>query len=150
MQLVKERSDLEKIVEYVASHNDTVRYLAITPHHDDAVRYLAITPHHDDAVRYLAITPDQVRRKRVAYEEYLEAVRDQKVTAKNVYTTEALQRGGEKKVKKKDEEQLLKEEDERKRRELGKIRTLMDDSLTFKKLISEVRPACYLTPDSSP
>ena len=137
MQLVKERSDLEKIVEYVASHNDTVRYLAITPH-------------HNDAVRYLAITPDQVRRKRVAYEEYLEAVRDQKVTAKNVYTTEALQRGGEKKVKKKDEEQLLKEEDERKRRELGKIRTLMDDSLTFKKLISEVRPACYLTPDSSP
>jgi len=101
VQLVKERSDLEKIVEYVASHNDTVR------------------------------------RKRVAYEEYLEAVRDQKVTAKNVYTTEALQRGGEKKVKKKDEEQLLKEEDERKRRELGKIRTLMDDSLTFKKLISE-------------
>ena len=41
-------------------------------------------------------------------------------------------------------------EDERKRRELGKIRTLMDDSLTFKKLISEVSPACYLTPDSSP
>ena len=43
VQLVKERSDLEKIVEYVASHNDAVR------------------------------------RKCVAYEEYLEAVRDQKV-----------------------------------------------------------------------
>ena len=35
----------------------------------------------------------------MAYQEYLDAVRDQKVTARNVYTTEALQRGGEKKVK---------------------------------------------------
>jgi len=101
VQLVKERSDLEKIVEYVASHNDTVR------------------------------------RKCVAYQEYLEAVRDSKVTARNVYTTEALQRGGEKKGKKKDEEQLLKEEEERKRRELGKIKTVMEDSATFKKLVSE-------------
>ena len=63
MQLVKERSDLEKIVEYVAAHNDTVR------------------------------------RKAVAYQEYLDAVRDQKVTARNVYTTEALQRGGERRAR---------------------------------------------------
>ena len=60
------------------------------------------------------------------------------MTAKNVYTTEALQRGGEKKGnKKKDAEQEIKEEEERKRRELGKIKTVMDDSPTFKKLISE-------------
>ena len=54
VQLVKERSDLEKIVEYVAAHNDTVR------------------------------------RKAVAYQEYLDAVRDQKVTARTLTLTRAL------------------------------------------------------------
>ena len=54
MQLVKERSDLEKIVEYVAAHNDTVR------------------------------------REAVAYQEYLDAVRDQKVTARTLTLTRAL------------------------------------------------------------
>merc|ERR1719337_303177 len=49
----------------------------------DLTKIVAFVQNHNDAVR----------RKFVAFEEYLEAVRDQKVTVKNVYTTEAMQRG---------------------------------------------------------
>tara|TARA_B110001452_G_scaffold11041_1_gene9183 strand:+ start:3615 stop:8069 length:4455 start_codon:yes stop_codon:yes gene_type:complete len=102
VQMVKERCDLEKIVEYVTNHNDAVR------------------------------------RKCVSYEEYLEAVRNNKVAAKNVYTSEAMQRGGErKKSKKKDADKERKEEDEKKKKEADKIRTVMAESPAFKKIVQE-------------
>ena len=63
MQLVKERQDLQKIVEFVNNHNDALR------------------------------------RKTAAYVEYLESVRESKVTVKNVYTTEAMQRARGPRVK---------------------------------------------------
>ena len=65
-------------------------------------------------------------------------MRNNKVTAKNVYTSEAMQRGGEKrKSKKKDAEKERKEEEERKKREAEKIRTVMAESPAFKKIIAD-------------
>jgi len=102
VQLVKERSDLQKIVEFVNNHNDVLR------------------------------------RKTAAFVEYLEAVRESKVTVKNVYTTEAMQRSrGPRRKKKVDEAQARKEEEERKKAEAEKIRTVMAEDATFKKLVTE-------------
>ena len=62
MQLMKERLDLQKIVEYVSTHHETLR------------------------------------RKHAAFSEYLEAVRESRVTVKNVYTNEKMQRSGDRKT----------------------------------------------------
>ena len=53
---MKERQDLQKIVDVVSTHNDALR------------------------------------RKHAAYGEYLEAVRESRVTVKNVYSNEKMQR----------------------------------------------------------
>ena len=79
-----------------------------------------------------------MRRKFVAFDEYLEAVRDQKVTVKNVYTTEAMQRGDkEKKKKKVDAEAQRKEAEERRKVEGEKVRAVMNEHPNFKKLCTE-------------
>ena len=102
VQLVKERQDLQKIVEFVNNHNDALR------------------------------------RKTAAYTEYLEAVRESKVTVKNVYTTESLQRAkGPRRKKKVDEATAKKEEEERRKAEAEKIKTVMAENPTFRKLILE-------------
>jgi len=102
VQLVKERQDLQKIVEFVNNHNAVLR------------------------------------RKTAAYGEYLESVRESKVTVKNVYTTEAMQRSrGPRRKKKVDEAQAKKQEDERKKAEADKIRSVMGENPAFKKLVTE-------------
>jgi len=84
---------------------------------------------------------DALKRKHTSYAEYLEQVREQKVTVKNVYTTEALQRGNDSKrrrVKKKaDAEQAKKEEEELQRVEAEKVRTVMAADSTFRKIVTE-------------
>ena len=94
----------------------------------DLTKIVAFVQNHNDAVR----------RKFVAFEEYLEAVRDQKVTVKNVYTTEAMQRGDkEKKKKKVDAEAQRKEAEERRKVEGEKVRAVMNEHPNFKKLCTE-------------
>ena len=102
VQLMKERQDLQKIVEFVSTHNDTLR------------------------------------RKHAAFVEYLEAVREQRVTVKNVYTNEKMQRGdSRKKRRNKDEAAAKREEEERKKLEADRVRTVMNDSPVFARIVHD-------------
>ena len=75
--LVEQRAQREA-KEFTRRHR-----VQLAKERQDLTKIVAFVQNHNDAVR----------RKFVAFEEYLEAVRDQKVTVKNVYTTEAMQRG---------------------------------------------------------
>jgi len=103
VQLVKERHDLQKIMDFVVNHSDSLR------------------------------------RKNVAFQEYLEGVREQKVTVKNVYASERLQRGDPKaRTKKKaDNESTRKAEEERKRAEEEKIKTVCAEHADFRKIMMD-------------
>jgi hypothetical protein len=107
VQLMKERQDLQKIVDFVTTHKE------------------------------------QLRRKHAAYTEYLEAVREQRVTIKNVYTNEKMQRGDRyKKHKAKDEVAAKRAEEERKKLEADRVRTVMAEHHAFAKIVNEHPTLC--------
>ena len=102
VQLVKERKDLQKIVEFVQTHKQ------------------------------------ELKRKHAAYGEYLEAVREARITVKNVYTNEKRQRMESRKKKgRKDDAAAKKEEEERKKNEAERVRTVMSENPTFGRIIEE-------------
>jgi len=98
VRLVKERTDLQKIVDFVITHKV------------------------------------ELRRKHAAYNEYLDAVREQRVTVKNVYTNEKLQRGDRRKARK-DDAAAKREEEERKKADLERVRVVMSSHPTFAHII---------------
>ena len=106
-QLVKERADLQKIVEFVAQHKH------------------------------------ELKRKHAAFGEYLEAVREARVTVKNVYTNEKLQRAATRKGRRgRDEAAAKKEEEERKKADAERVATVMRDHPTFKRIVDENPQLC--------
>jgi len=101
VQLVKERTDLQKIVEFVQTHRQSLK------------------------------------RKNAAYGEYLEAVRESRITIQNVYTTVKMQNKARGKSKRGDESAAKKEEEEKKKTEAERVRTVMNDNPTFARIIEE-------------
>jgi len=102
VQLMKERQDLQKIVEFVQTHN-------------------------------AALT-----RKHVSYSEYLESVRESRVTQKNVYTNEKATRSATKSKKKKsDDATAKKEEEERTKNVAERIKTVCEQHPSFAKIIAD-------------
>ena len=102
VQLVKERQDLQKIVEFVQTHKQ------------------------------------ELKRKHAAFGEYLEAVRESRITVKNVYTNEKMQRKESRKKKKRtDDAQAKKEEEERKKSETERVSNVMSDNATFARIVDE-------------
>jgi hypothetical protein len=105
VQLVKERQDLQNIVEFVATHKQ------------------------------------ELKRRHAAYGEYLEAVREARITTRNVYTNEKEQRKGTKKKSKAAAEAAAKkEEEEKKKLEGERVRNVIDDHPTFARIIEESPP----------
>ena len=82
-------SHAHEATRWLAPRSKRARHrVQLAKERQDLTKIVAFVQNHNDAVR----------RKFVAFEEYLEAVRDQKVTVKNVYTTEAMQRGDKEKM----------------------------------------------------
>jgi len=106
VQLVKERKDLSKIVEFVTTHQH------------------------------------ELKRRHAAYNEYLEAVREARVTVKNVYTNEKMQRAGARKKKRTDEAQAKKEMEDKKKNDAERVRTVMNENQTFARIIEEDAQLC--------
>lgn len=101
VQLIKERQDLQKIVEFVQVHSAALS------------------------------------RKHVSYTEYFAAIREIRITNKNVYTTERMQKGEKKSKRRPDEMTVRKEEAARLRAIQERVKTVMEQHSTFKKIIEE-------------
>mmetsp|Transcript_1315 Transcript_1315/g.2796 ORF Transcript_1315/g.2796 Transcript_1315/m.2796 type:complete len:386 (-) Transcript_1315:394-1551(-) len=99
VQLVKERKDLEKIVDFVSTHHEALK------------------------------------RKNASYKEYLEAVREQRITVRNVYTNAKMQKASASKRKAKEEAASTTED--RMKAEADRVKTVMSESPQFARIIAE-------------
>jgi len=100
VQLVKERTDLQKIVEFVQTHKQ------------------------------------ELKRKHAAYGEYIEAVRETRITSKNVLPDAKLA-NQRKKKKGRDDAQAKKDEEARAKTEADSVRKVMADNPVFARIIDE-------------
>ena len=91
MALVKERHDLQKIASFVGQYFDTLRRRV----REARRRSRIATQRHVTRSRYVPV----VRRRKASFDGYLEGVREQKITVRNVYAAERLQRGEQKRSK---------------------------------------------------
>ena len=102
MQLVKERQDLQNIVEFVATHKQ------------------------------------ELKKRHAAYVEYLEAVREARITTRNVYTNEKEQRKGtRKRGGAAGDAAAKKEEEERKKLDGERVKTVMTEHAAFARIVEE-------------
>ena len=101
VQLVKERQDLQKIMEFVQTHKQ------------------------------------ELKRKHAAYGEYLEAVRESRITVKNVYANEREQRKDAKKKAKGADALAKKEEEEAKKAAGERVSNVIGDNPTFARIVEE-------------
>ena len=95
-------------------------------------------------VEFVQTHRQELKRKNAAFNEYLEAVRESRITVKNVYTNEKMQRKESKKKRGKgrDDAQAKKEEEERKKMETERVRNVIDASATFARIVEE-HPALH-------
>ena len=89
-------------------------------------------------VEFVSTHKQELNRRHAAYGEYLEAVRESRITMRNVYTNEKEQRKGTgKKSKAANEAAAKKEEEERKKLEGELVRGVIDANPTFARIIAE-------------
>ena len=103
VQLVKERQDLQNIVEFVATHKQ------------------------------------ELKKRHAAYVEYLEAVREARITTRNVYTNEKEQRKGTQRKRggAAGDAAAKKEEEERKKLDGERVKTVMTEHAAFARIVEE-------------
>jgi len=96
-------------------------------------------------VEFVQAHKQELKRKHAAYGEYLEAVRESRITVRNVYQNEesfsvlGLFRSSDKRRKhgKKDEANAKKEEEEKRKNETERVRTVMSEHATFARIVEE-------------